>query len=78
MFKFSLKEVGFFLLLLIIALGGSYFLTMRYFSLDPDSANSPLVWRAFLTEGFSAFKDWAPTPDNWYFTTYPVNFLFLR
>ena len=76
MFKFSLKDVGFFLLLLIIAIGGSYFLTMRYFALDPDSANSPLVWRAFLTEGFSAFKDWAPTPDNWYFTTYPVNFLF--
>lgn len=76
MFKFSLKETGFFLLLLIIALGGSYVLTMRYFGIDPDAANSPLVWRAFLTEGFSAFKDWAPTPDSWYFTTYPVNFLF--
>lgn len=76
MFKFNLKEAGFFLLLLMIALGGSYFLTLRYFALDPDAANSPLVWRAFLAEGFSAFKDWAPTPDSWYFTTYPINFLF--
>ncbi|MER1978373.1 hypothetical protein [Pseudocitrobacter faecalis] len=41
---------------------------------DPDAANSPIVWRAFLHEGFSAFKHWTPTFDNWYFTVYPLNF----
>ncbi|CAK9886367.1 MAG: hypothetical protein XXXJIFNMEKO3_02795 [Candidatus Erwinia impunctatus] len=52
------------------------FLTEHYFPIEPDVANSPLVWRMFLSEGFTAFKDWRPTPDNWYFTTYPINFLF--
>ncbi|XBS70892.1 hypothetical protein ABK905_07435 [Acerihabitans sp. KWT182] len=65
-----------FLSAMVIAGGLSYTLTFRYFSIEPDVANSPLVWRAFLTEGFSAFKDWAPTPDNWYFTTFPINFIF--
>ncbi|KAB8313813.1 hypothetical protein EH228_00155 [Erwinia endophytica] len=76
MFKINSKKAIIFLLLLIACLISSYVLTARYFPVEPDAANSPLVWRAFLTEGFSAFKDWAPTPDNWYFTTYPMNFFF--
>lgn len=54
----------------------AYFLTKRYFPIEPDAANSPLVWRAMLENGFSVIKDWEPTPDNWYFTVYPINFLF--
>ncbi|MEA9392435.1 hypothetical protein SJI19_18120 [Acerihabitans sp. TG2] len=60
----------------IFAMIISYFLTYRYFPIEPDAANSSLVWRGFLTEGFSVFRDWAPTPDNWYFTIYPFNFIF--
>lgn len=60
---------------IIATLAIAYTLTARYFPVEPDVANSPLVWRGFLTEGFAVFKDWKPTPDNWYFTIYPVNFL---
>ncbi|PIJ50866.1 hypothetical protein BL250_06925 [Erwinia sp. OLTSP20] len=62
--------------LALTAIAVSVLLTWRYFPLEPDVANSPLVWRGFLNEGFSVFRDWRPTPDNWYFTVYPVNFLF--
>ncbi|HCO4392937.1 TPA: hypothetical protein N8Q04_001481 [Escherichia fergusonii] len=53
------------------------FFTSRYsikWIADPDAANSPIVWKEFLDYGFSAFKHWRPTFDNWYFTVYPVNF----
>lgn len=50
-------------------------LTFRYFPVEPDSANSPIVWRAFITSGFYALDQWSPTIDNWYFTVYPVNFI---
>lgn len=63
-------------LAIIINLLITYCLTSRYFPIEPDAANSPLVWRDFTSHGLSAFKDWVPTPDNWYFTTYPVNFVF--
>ena len=53
----------------------SFLVTDRYMPIEPDAANSPLVWREFASNGFSAFSDWIPTPDNWYFTVYPVNFL---
>lgn len=76
MYKMNLKESITFLSSLIASLLVAYILTARYFPIEADAANSPLVWRAFLNEGFSAFKDWSPTADNWYFTTYPVNFLF--
>ncbi|EMB1310970.1 hypothetical protein U7252_000047 [Escherichia coli] len=45
-----------------------------YFPLESDAANSPVVWQEFLEHGFSAFSSWRPTPDNWYFTIYPVSF----
>lgn len=60
----------------IFALAVAYFITSRYFPIEPDVANSPLVWRGLLAEGLAIFKDWAPTPDNWYFTVYPINFIF--
>lgn len=63
-------------LAILFTLALAYALTSRYFPIEPDVANSPLVWRGFLTEGFAVFKDWKPTPDNWYFTIYPVNFIF--
>lgn len=62
--------------LLLVTLLVAWMLTARYFPVEADAANSPLVWRAFLNEGFSAFSDWRPTSDSWYFTTYPVNFIF--
>ncbi len=54
-----------------------YFLTSQYFrhTLNADFANSPLVWREFVNSGIHALYDWKPTPDSWYFTVYPVNFL---
>ncbi|WP_343553180.1 hypothetical protein [Pantoea sp.] len=64
------------LFVIIVTFAASWFLTFRYFPFEPDVANSPLVWRAFLDEGFSVLRDWKPTPDNWYFTVYPINFLF--
>ncbi|HCA7079838.1 TPA: hypothetical protein MX214_002992 [Citrobacter sedlakii] len=54
------------------------FLTSRFsytWITDPDSANSPIMWKEFLSHGFSAFNNWKPTFDNWYFTVYPLNFL---
>lgn len=70
------KETLNYLLIVVCTIIISYILTLRYFPIEPDVANSPIVWRAFLSEGFSAFKDWSPTSDNWYFTTFPVNFVF--
>ncbi len=46
-----------------------------YFPIEGDAANSPVVWREFTEHGFSALASWRPTPDNWYFTIYPVSFL---
>ncbi|MDR3433030.1 MAG: hypothetical protein P4L95_14180 [Rouxiella aceris] len=63
-------------LITVIVLAVAYFLTSRYFPFEPDVANSPLVWRGFLSEGFSVLTDWKPTPDSWYFTVYPINFIF--
>ncbi len=63
---------------IIFAVIASYALTYRYFPVEPDASSSPLIWRAFLTEGITAFKDWKPTPDNWYFTVYPINFIFFN
>lgn len=54
------------------------FLTSRFsftWVTNADSANSPIMWNEFLQYGFSAFKHWGPTFDNWYFTVYPINFL---
>lgn len=76
MSTFRFKKLLILLFMLALALVISTLLTSRYFPIDPDGANSSLVWRALLSEGLSAFRDWAPTPDNWYFTTYPVNFVF--
>ncbi|HHM0324784.1 hypothetical protein ACL6YL_08265 [Escherichia coli] len=51
-------------------------ITSRYFPIEPDVANSPIVWREFIEHGISAFSNWKPTIDNWYFTVYPINFMF--
>jgi hypothetical protein len=64
------------LLIILLSFAASWYLTFRYFPFEPDVANSPLVWQGFLREGFSVFRDWFPTPDNWYFTVYPINFIF--
>lgn len=65
-------------LIFIVSFLITLFLAARYSYLwvgDADAANSPIVWRAFLEKGFSAFHEWKPTFDNWYFTVYPINFL---
>lgn len=72
----KINRFYFFIIILILTFWVAYGLTSRYFPIEPDAANSSLVWRALLAEGISVFKDWAPTPDNWYFTVYPINFLF--
>lgn len=51
------------------------FLTSRYFSPNADYANSSLVWRMIMQNGYQALFDWRPTPDSWFFTVYPLHFL---
>ncbi|AMO81128.1 hypothetical protein [Obesumbacterium proteus] len=78
----SIKQINnklLLLLIMLISLSITSYLASRYsvlWSGDADAANSPIVWRAFLDRGFDAFTQWKPTFDNWYFTVYPVNFLF--
>lgn len=69
--KVNLTDVYIYLLSFIIIC----IITSRYFPIEPDVANSPIVWRELSEHGFSAFKNWRPTIDNWYFTVYPFNFL---
>ncbi|WP_380183605.1 hypothetical protein [Kalamiella sp. sgz302252] len=76
MFNIKSTRLFFYLILFGATVYFSWLLTNRYFPIEPDAANSPLVWRALLVEGFSVLKDWKPTPDNWYFTVYPINFIF--
>lgn len=63
------------ILLVAISICAITFLTTRYFSPNGDYANSSLVWRMYLQNGYQAFFDWRPTPDTWYFTVYPLHFL---
>ncbi|MDQ2228510.1 hypothetical protein [Citrobacter portucalensis] len=52
------------------------YLSYLYFRIDADGVNGPVVWLEFKEHGFKSLFDWYPTPDNWYFTLYPVYFLF--
>ena len=52
------------------------FLTSRYLPIETDALNSPIVWREVSEHGFGVLKSWYATPDNWYFTVYPINFFF--
>lgn len=63
-------------ILCIFSLAMITFLTSRYFPIEADVVNSPIVWRTLSESGLDFYKDWKPTVDNWYFTVYPVNFLF--
>ena len=62
-------------ILLLCAISISY-LSYIYFRIDADGVNGPVVWLEFKEHGFKSLTDWNPTPDNWYFTLYPVYFLF--
>ncbi|MEI2267168.1 hypothetical protein [Erwinia sp. CGal63] len=73
--KINVKKL-IYIITVFITVYFSWLITHRYFPVEPDAANSPLVWRALMNEGAAVFKDWAPTPDNWYFTVYPINFIF--
>lgn len=73
-----IKKNALYLIFSLTSIFIAYILTYRYFLYNPDIANSPLVWRAFLKDGFSVFQDWNATQDNWYFTTFPINFLFFK
>lgn len=61
--------------LYIVGFAVCIILAAMYMPMEPDVANSPLVWQEFKTHGFSTFTDWKPTPDSWYFTIYPIHFL---
>ncbi len=50
-------------------------LSYHYFDIDADGVNGPVVWIELQKKGLSVLSDWYPTPDNWYFTLYPVYFL---
>lgn len=64
-----------FLLLIISSILCTIWLGSRYFPVEPDVANSPVVWQEISNAGISAMSSWQPTVDNWYFTVYPVNFI---
>ncbi|WP_162475264.1 hypothetical protein [Candidatus Erwinia dacicola] len=63
--------------ILVLSFMCIYYLTVMYFksTVNADFANSPIVYREFITHGVSALYDWRPTPDSWYFSVYPINFL---
>ncbi|HGA3340250.1 TPA: hypothetical protein ACIR6E_001192 [Enterobacter roggenkampii] len=63
------------IILLLCAISVLY-LSYLYFRIDADGVNGPVVWLEFKEQGFKSLSDWNPTPDNWYFTLYPVYFLF--
>lgn len=46
-----------------------------YFVIDADISNSPTVWHEITQHGWPVMKNWLPTPDNWYFSAYPVHFI---
>ncbi|MFP1792508.1 hypothetical protein ACLEDP_08135 [Lonsdalea quercina] len=54
----------------------SFFLTKYYFVIDSDTLNSAIVWHEIELHGWNVMKNWIPTPDNWYFSSYPIHFLF--
>lgn len=72
--KFGYKFLFFFLSMAVFTIVS--WLAARYFPVEPDVANSPIVWKEISDNGFSFIKYWKPTSDNWYFTVYPLNFLF--
>lgn len=51
-------------------------LTNKYFVADSDTLNSVIVWHEIQLHGLSIMNQWTPTPDNWYFSVYPIHFLF--
>lgn len=63
------------LLLITSSILFTVWLGSRYFPVEPDVANSPVVWQEILNTGIGAINSWQPTVDNWYFTVYPVNFI---
>ncbi len=60
---------------IIIGVLLSYYFVSINFSADNDVANSAIVWHEIEQYGFSVLSQWRPTPDNWYFSTYPIHFL---
>lgn len=76
MFRFNTKSCDkYFITLITLCSLVSIYLSFLYFGIDADGVNAPVVWMEFKHHGFTALKDWLPTPDNWYFTLYPVYFL---
>ena len=71
----KLHKKAAFLLLVAISVLFTIWLEFRYFPVEPDVANSPIVWQEILNTGVGAINSWQPTIDNWYFTVYPVNFI---
>ncbi|WP_413738056.1 hypothetical protein ACL2XP_07570 [Sodalis sp. RH21] len=56
----------------------SYYFVTFNFSADNDVANSAIVWHEVQKHGLSVLSQWRPTPDNWYFSTYPIHFLLFK
>jgi len=53
----------------------SYLSVNNTFTVNADVSNSPVVWNEIQLFGLSVLGDWAATPDNWYFSNYPIHFL---
>jgi len=53
----------------------AYFFVHFHYQPDSDIANSAVTWDEVSRNGIASLKDWRPTPDNWYFSAYPFNYL---
>lgn len=59
----------------IIGLALSYLTVNATFIINADVSNSPVVWDEINKHGIGILHDWLATPDNWYFSNYPIHFL---
>lgn len=65
----------FFLINLIAGVFLAWFYVHIHYQPDSDIANSAITWYEVSSNGLSSLKNWRPTPDNWYFSVYPINYL---
>ncbi|MEG3136191.1 hypothetical protein SC206_21750 [Rouxiella sp. T17] len=73
--KMQKSQLAFTISCLVLGLIVSIWVVNLNFTVDADVANSSIVWHEIQQHGWSVMKNWLPTPDNWYFSVYPIHFL---
>lgn len=74
----DIKKISFVLACIIIGIAASVWVVNLNFVIDSDVSNSAIVWHEISKNGWSIIKKWRATPDNWYFTVYPIHFLLFK